>query len=172
MPGDWRGASRARRLVHLHYFGTAPPALSCDRDGARRVFLLRARRSCSRAAIARSSVRPRLAESRRARDRRLGVHARRRIDLYGLDPGKVVAVPNGVGAHFRPVADAAARVRERFGINTPYMLCVGALQERKNVPLAVEAYSQIGPRNGYELVSPAAIGAAASTCSTPSTAHA
>ena len=75
------------------------------------------------------------------------------IDHYGLDPGKVVAIPNGVGTSFRPVADAQARVRERFGINRPYMLCVGALQPRKNVPLAIEAYARlIGRGTDCELV--------------------
>jgi glycosyltransferase involved in cell wall biosynthesis len=75
------------------------------------------------------------------------------VDRYGLEPGKVVAVPNGVSSTFRPIADAHARVRERFGINRPYMLCVGALQPRKNVPLAIEAYAQLmGRATDCELV--------------------
>jgi glycosyltransferase involved in cell wall biosynthesis len=65
------------------------------------------------------------------------------IDQYKLDPAKVVAIPNGVSPAFRPMEDAEARVRERFGINRPYVLCVGALQARKNVPLAIEAYAQL-----------------------------
>jgi glycosyltransferase involved in cell wall biosynthesis len=68
------------------------------------------------------------------------------VDRYALDPGKVVAVPNGVSDRFRPLAEAGDRVHERFGINRPYMLCVGALQARKNVPFAIEAYSQIVSR--------------------------
>ena len=68
------------------------------------------------------------------------------VDVYGLDSAKVVAIPNGVGDQFRPLADASDRVRMRFGINRPYLLCVGALQARKNVPLAIEAYARMTGR--------------------------
>ena len=41
----------------------------------------------------------------------------------------------------------------RFGIDRPYMLCVGALQARKNVPLAIEAYARLmGRGTDCELV--------------------
>src|SRR4029079_1691081 len=65
------------------------------------------------------------------------------IDQYRLDPAKVGAIPNGVNSMFRPMEDAEARVRERFGIDRPFVLCVGALQARKNVPLAIEAYARL-----------------------------
>jgi glycosyltransferase involved in cell wall biosynthesis len=65
------------------------------------------------------------------------------VDEYGLDPAKVVAIPNGVSDSFKPLPDAGERVRERFGIARPYVLCVGALQPRKNVPLAIEAYARL-----------------------------
>ena len=75
------------------------------------------------------------------------------IDQYRLDPAKVVAIPNGVNSMFRPMEDAKARVRERFGIDRPYVLCVGALQARKNVPLAIEAYARLmGKGTECELV--------------------
>jgi glycosyltransferase involved in cell wall biosynthesis len=75
------------------------------------------------------------------------------IDQYRLDPAKVVAIPNGVNSMFRPMEDAEARVRERFGIDRPFVLCVGALQARKNVPLAIEAYARLmGRGTDCELV--------------------
>ena len=67
-------------------------------------------------------------------------------EVYGVDPGKVVAIPNGVSAAFRPVEGAKELVLHRFGIDRPYVLCVGALQPRKNVPLAIEAYAQVAGR--------------------------
>ena len=127
-------------LVHTHYF--ASPRLPCpaivtvhDVSYARAPELF-ARRDRSLLRFVRGSVR------RAARVLAVSEFTRADIiDLYGLDPAKVVAVPNGVGDRFRPHADAGDRVRERFGINRPYMLCVGALQPRKNVPLAIEAYA-------------------------------
>jgi glycosyltransferase involved in cell wall biosynthesis len=72
------------------------------------------------------------------------------IEQYGLDPAKVVAIPNGVNSSFRPLPEAEARVAERFGIRKPYVLCVGALQPRKNVPLAIEAYARLMAGRGTD----------------------
>jgi glycosyltransferase involved in cell wall biosynthesis len=132
-------------LVHTHYF--ASPRLRCpavvtvhDVSYARAPELF-ARRDRSLLRFVRGSVR------RAARVLAVSEFTRADlIDLYGLDPAKVVAIPNGVAGRFAPRADAADRVRERFGINRPFMLCVGALQRRKNVPLAIEAYARVMDR--------------------------
>ena len=64
-------------------------------------------------------------------------------------------------------------MRQRFGINRPYVLCVGALQPRKNVPLAIEAYARLmGRGTDCELVVAGGDRAGASTCSTRSCARA
>jgi glycosyltransferase involved in cell wall biosynthesis len=141
--------SLARResaaLAHLHYFTS--PRLSCPAvvtvhdisytrapelfSGRDRMLFRFVRGSLRRAA------------------RVIAVSEFTRADVcgrYGLDPGKVVAIPNGVSPRFQPLPDAAARVRERFGIDKPYLLCVGALQPRKNVPLAIEAYARLSGR--------------------------
>ena len=148
--------SLARResaaLAHLHYF--APPRLGCpavvtvhDISYARAPELFSGRdRMLFR--FVRGSLR------RAARVIAVSEFTRGDvIDRYGLDPGKVVAIPNGVGERFRPLPEAEARVHDRFGINRPYMLCVGALQPRKNVPIAIEAYSRLmGRGTDCELV--------------------
>jgi glycosyltransferase involved in cell wall biosynthesis len=131
-------------LAHLHYF--APPHLPCpsivtvhDVSYARAPELF-SRRDRALFRFVRGSVR------RAARVIAVSEFTRLDVcDLYRLAPGRVVAIPNGVSARFRPLADAGERVRERFGIDTPYVLCVGALQPRKNVPLAIEAFARIGP---------------------------
>ena len=133
-------------LAHTHYF--VSPHLRCpavvtvhDISYARAPELF-SRRDRTLLGFVRGSV-------RRA-ERVIAVSEFTRADLcdhYGLDHAKVVAIPNGVGPDFRPQDDAAARVRERFGIDRPYVLCVGALQPRKNVPLAIEAYAQLAGRN-------------------------
>jgi glycosyltransferase involved in cell wall biosynthesis len=129
-------------LAHTHYF--VSPRLRCpavvtvhDISYARAPELF-SRRDRSLLGLVRGSV-------RRA-ERVIAVSEFTRgdvIDQYRLDPAKVVAIPNGVNSMFRPMEDAEARVRERFGIDRPFVLCVGALQARKNVPLAIEAYARL-----------------------------
>ncbi len=139
-------------LVHVHYFvapGLRQPAVVTVHDisYARQPELF-SRRDRSLLRLVRGSVR------RAARVIAVSEFTRGDLcDHYGLDPAKVVAIPNGVGDAFRPLPDAGARVRERFGIDRPYVLCVGALQPRKNVPLAIEAYARLmGRGSECELV--------------------
>jgi glycosyltransferase involved in cell wall biosynthesis len=148
--------SLARResaaLAHLHYF--APPRLRCpavvtvhDISYARAPELFSARdRMLFRF----------VSGSLRRAARVIAVSEFTRadvIDRYGLESGKVTAIPNGVSERFRPLPGASERVHARFGIDRPYLLCVGALQTRKNVPLAIEAYArQAGRGTDCELV--------------------
>ena len=69
------------------------------------------------------------------------------IDLYGLPEQKVHAIPNGVDARFAPRPDAVATVCERHGLEAPFVLAVGALQGRKNVPRLVRAFAASAPRD-------------------------
>jgi glycosyltransferase involved in cell wall biosynthesis len=132
-------------LAHVHYF--VSPRLRCpavvtvhDISYARAPELF-SRRDRALLRFVRGSVR------RAARVIAVSEFTRADVcDLYGLAPEGVVAIPNGVSAQFRPLPTATDRVRERFGINRPYVLCVGALQPRKNVPLAIEAYAQLAGR--------------------------
>jgi glycosyltransferase involved in cell wall biosynthesis len=139
-------------LAHLHYF--APPRLPCpavvtvhDISYTRAPELF-SRRDRMLFRFVRGSLR------RAARVIAVSEFTRADIiDGYGLDPAKVVAIPNGVSPAFRPRAEATERVRDRFGISKPYLLCVGALQPRKNVPLAIEAYARlVGRGTRCELV--------------------
>jgi glycosyltransferase involved in cell wall biosynthesis len=63
-----------------------------------------------------------------------------------LAPERIVAIPNGVSAAFRPLDDAAARAAERFGLQAPYALALGALQPRKNVARLLEAWATLKAR--------------------------
>ena len=121
-----RGASR-RALVHLHYF--ASPRLPCpavvtvhDISYARAPELFSRR---DRIALA---LRARVGAPRSARDRRLGVHARRHDrSSTGSIPAKVVAVPNGVGDRASGRIADAGRARARALRHQP---AVHALRRR------------------------------------------
>ncbi len=79
------------------------------------------------------------------------------LDAYGIDESKVVVVPNGTSARFRPMAReaAAGAVRERFGISGPFVLTVGDLQPRKNHLGLIHAFESVmrsEPKLNHQLV--------------------
>jgi glycosyltransferase involved in cell wall biosynthesis len=68
------------------------------------------------------------------------------LKVYGdLAEDKVVVVPNAAASQFRPISreTAAATVRERFGIGTPFLLSVGDLQPRKNQIGLIRAFARL-----------------------------
>jgi glycosyltransferase involved in cell wall biosynthesis len=56
------------------------------------------------------------------------------VELYGVPPQKIVVTPNGVDPAFGPRADGA-----REEAREPFVLAVGAIQERKNQRAALAA---------------------------------
>jgi len=67
------------------------------------------------------------------------------IATYGLDPERVVTIPNGVSTSFRSVAKdlAKQRILRRFGLRAPYVLTVGDLQPRKNQLGLIKAFEEV-----------------------------
>jgi glycosyltransferase involved in cell wall biosynthesis len=59
------------------------------------------------------------------------------VELYGLDPAKIVVTPLAADPRFHPDGAAAD--------GDPYVLFVGALQPRKEPTAAIEALALIGP---------------------------
>jgi glycosyltransferase involved in cell wall biosynthesis len=54
-------------------------------------------------------------------------------EVYGVDPERITVIPLSHDEHhFRPVPHDVGRVRARYGLDRPYLLCVGTLQKRKN----------------------------------------
>jgi glycosyltransferase involved in cell wall biosynthesis len=64
------------------------------------------------------------------------------LERYPDVAGRIAVVPNGVDPAFVAAGDADAdrRVRERHGLAGRYLLFVGVLEPRKNVPLLVDAF--------------------------------
>src|SRR5579864_3583931 len=64
------------------------------------------------------------------------------IEHYGIEPEVVAVVPQAADAAFHPGHgdDSLSRVRERyFGADRPYVLFVGKLSQRRNIPLLLRA---------------------------------
>ena len=65
-----------------------------------------------------------------------------------VDPDKIDVVYPGIDDVFfdAPPAEALERVRERYQLSFPFLLFVGNLEPKKNVPLLVEAFSNLKTR--------------------------
>lgn len=66
--------------------------------------------------------------------------------LYGVAPDKITVVPEGAPRSFAPVEDEAllAETRRRYlGSDVPYVLFVGKLSQRRNIPALIEAFARV-----------------------------
>ncbi len=75
------------------------------------------------------------------------------LEVTDVSPEKVFTVPNGVEARFAPAGEGdVAQIRERYGLERPYVLFVGTIGSRKNLVRLVEAFAGSGALRGVELV--------------------
>jgi len=74
------------------------------------------------------------------------------VALLGLEPARVRVIPCGVATRFRPVASDPRWLRERFGLDRPYVLAVGTLEPRKNLLGAVQGLRAAGLGDEIALV--------------------
>ena len=67
------------------------------------------------------------------------------IETYRIPPERVTAIPLAAPTNFAPVEDARElqRVRQTYGIAGNYILSVGSIQPRKNLPRLVAAYGHL-----------------------------
>jgi glycosyltransferase involved in cell wall biosynthesis len=68
------------------------------------------------------------------------------VRYYGVAPSTVRVIPLGVGGAFRPLGRTTAveaAARRRFPDGRPFLLFVGKLTRRRNIPQLVEAFSEL-----------------------------
>ena len=66
------------------------------------------------------------------------------MDCYGIGAEKIRVIHLGVGRQFSPQPDPnEADVLSRYNLSSGYILSVGALEPRKNIPRLVNAYKQV-----------------------------
>jgi glycosyltransferase involved in cell wall biosynthesis len=65
------------------------------------------------------------------------------LRLYGVSPERVHVVHEAAAPSFRPIHDPAelARVRARYGLADRFILCVGTIEPRKNLPALVDGFA-------------------------------
>ncbi len=65
---------------------------------------------------------------------------------YGVPPEKIKVIPLGVDPAFRPLddPDVLQRIRRRYwGTTRPYILFVGKLSKRRNIPQLISAFAKL-----------------------------
>lgn len=73
------------------------------------------------------------------------------VDAYGLPPGKVDYFHWGVAPDFRPTPpDARREVLRRHGLDRPYVLALGTLEPRKNIPRLIEAQRLLRAEGSFD----------------------
>lgn len=71
------------------------------------------------------------------------------IRYYGTDPQKITVIPNALSEDFirsHSSESALSAVRQKYGLPESYLLYVGTLQPRKNIPFLIEAYTRVRRR--------------------------
>ena len=71
------------------------------------------------------------------------------VERYRLSPAKVIVTPNGVDRDaFRPMGAEPPGIRERYRLDGPFVLSVGRIEPRKNLPRLIRAFSRARGRLG------------------------
>src|SRR5205823_14103688 len=75
------------------------------------------------------------------------------VRLYGADPRRVDVAYPAVDERFTPAAVAEIdRVRDRYGLNRDYVLHLGTIKPRKNLPRLIRAFARAELPRGTQLV--------------------
>jgi glycosyltransferase involved in cell wall biosynthesis len=69
------------------------------------------------------------------------------ICLLDIDADRVFVVPGGVGPAFAPASDEqVAHVRSTYNLEQPFVLAVGVIEPRKNLPRLIDAFARFRAR--------------------------
>jgi glycosyltransferase involved in cell wall biosynthesis len=75
------------------------------------------------------------------------------VRRLGLDPRRIRVIHNGVDDRFFAATEAdAAHARARYRLERPYVLSVGAIEPRKNLDMALDAWAALSLRAEFTLV--------------------
>ena len=71
------------------------------------------------------------------------------IEHFHIPSEKVIAIPLGIDARFAPPsADGITAVRARHNLDRPYLLMVGTIEPRKNIPFLIDVFERLKDFDG------------------------
>ena len=66
------------------------------------------------------------------------------IEILGIPGDRIRVIYHGIAeAFFQATPEEAAKARATYGLGAPYLLFVGCIEPRKNVPLLIRAYQSL-----------------------------
>ncbi|MDP3957240.1 MAG: glycosyltransferase family 1 protein [bacterium] len=72
------------------------------------------------------------------------------VKYYGVNQDKIAVVPNAVGENFltntKSSAEKALAVRKKYHLPQHFIIAVGTLQPRKNIPFLIDAFASLRKR--------------------------
>lgn len=75
------------------------------------------------------------------------------VALLDVDPAKIAVTHLGVDERFRPASEARIQaVRDVYSISDPFVLSVGTIEPRKNLPALLQAFARIQHEIPHRLV--------------------
>ncbi len=65
------------------------------------------------------------------------------LSVLRVDPARVAVIPYAAAPGFRPSSEGPGRLESAYGIRGPYLLYVGTLEPRKNLPRVLQAFARV-----------------------------
>lgn len=70
------------------------------------------------------------------------------FEMIGREDERVLVIPEGVGEEFSPASpEKISRTKNRYGIERPYLLYVGAIEPRKDIPTLIQAFNRVASKD-------------------------
>jgi glycosyltransferase involved in cell wall biosynthesis len=70
-----------------------------------------------------------------------------------VDPARVFPIHLGIADSFaRPDEDTKTRILTKYGLDRPFILAVGTIEPRKNLPLLVDIFERLSDFDGYLVI--------------------
>lgn len=83
--------------------------------------------------------------------------AKETVELLGVDSCRVFPILNGISDNFRKVPEKECnQVLKKMGITKPFLLFVGTVEPRKNLPFLIETFEKLSEFDGQLVIAGAA----------------